>query len=456
MRTPRPLLASGRGGIRKGSAMRSGKRRPGDGPRVLVVGGGFAGLSALNVLARSDADVTLVDRNVYSTFQPLLYQVATAGLTASDVAYPLWSVTRKTRAHFRQGELARLDLAGRTATLTDGAELSYDYLILATGVSANFYGVTGAKEHSLSLYTRRDAIALRNRLLAELERRASRETDPELDITIVGGGATGVELAGTLAELRNIALPAAFPDVDRARFRVRLIETASSLLTPYHERERDYARQQLVNRGVDVFLNTTIKEIAPGKVTLADGSSHRSDVTVWAAGIQAPDAPWNAQLPRAKAGRIDVGPDLRVTGQDNVFATGDVCAADPPQPQLSAPAIQHGKHAGHQVVRLMAGQPTVPFHYHDKGIMATIGRRSAVVELSIGIRLRGTIAWLAWLGLHLFYLLGGRNRVVTLVNLSWRYLSWSRGGGMIVGDDQLDDHSPADRAGQAADQRGQG
>jgi NADH dehydrogenase len=418
---------------------RRGRQPAANAPRVIVVGAGFAGLAAVRELNRAGARVTLIDKNVYSTFQPLLYQVATAGLTAADVAYPLWSVTRKTRAHFRKSELTGLDLAGRTATLADGAELSYDYLVIATGVSANFYGVTGAQHNSLSLYTRRDAITLRNRLIDELERRASGESDPELDVTVVGGGATGVELAGTLAELRNIALPAAFPEIDRAKFRVRLIEAAPALLTPYRKREQDYARQQLVSRGVDVFLNTTIKEIAAGKVTLADGSSHRSDITVWAAGVQAPDTTWNAQLPRAKAGRIDVGPDLRVVGHDNVFAIGDVGAGDPPLPQLSAPAIQQGRHAGEQIVRLMAGKPTVPFRYHDKGIMATIGRRSAVVELSIGIRLRGTLAWFAWLGLHLFYLLGGRNRLVALVNLSWRYLSWSRGGGMIVGDDVPDE-----------------
>jgi NADH:ubiquinone reductase (H+-translocating) len=415
--------------------MLSGKRRTADGPRVLVVGGGFGGLSALNVLARSGARVTLVDRNVYSTFQPLLYQVATAGLTSADVAFPLWAVTRKTRAHFRKGKLVGLDPASRTARLADGAELGYDYLILATGVSANFFGVQGARENSLSLYTRRDAITLRNRLLEEFERRAAGDADPELDITVVGGGATGVELAGTLAELRNIALPAAFPEIDRSKVRVRLIEMADALLTPYRKRQRDYARRQLTNRGVDVFLDTTIKEIAPDKVALADGSSHRSDLTVWAAGIQAPDEGWNASLPRAHAGRIDVGADLRVTGQDRVFAIGDVAAGPARLPQLAQPAIQQGRHAARQIIRLMAGQPTEPFRYHDKGTMATIGRRSAVVELPLGISLRGTLAWLAWLALHLFYLLGGRNRLVTLINLSWRYLSWSKGGGLIVGDD---------------------
>ncbi len=415
--------------------MRAGKRSM-DGPHVLVVGGGFAGLSALEVLKRTSARVTLVDRNVYSTFQPLLYQVATAGLTSSDVAYPLWSVTRRTRAHFRKGELAALDLAARTARLTDGHEYQWDYLILATGVSANFYGVVGAAENGLSLYTRRDAIGLRNRLLFEFERRASGDADPELDITMVGGGPTGVELAGTLAELRNIALPAAWPEVDRKKVRIRLIEMASSLLTQYKAKERDYARQQLVNRGVEVLLNTTIKEIGPDKVVLSDGSSHRSDITVWTAGIQAPDEGWNSALPRAHAGRIDVGSDLRVAGQERVFAVGDVSSGgENPVPQLAQPAIQQGRHAAEQIKRLVAGQPTEPFSYHDKGIMATIGRRSAVVELPSGIRLRGTLAWLAWLGLHMFYLLGNRNRVVTMVNLSWRYLSWSRGGGVLVGDD---------------------
>jgi NADH:ubiquinone reductase (H+-translocating) len=415
--------------------MRAGKRSM-DGPHVLVVGGGFAGLSALDVLASSSARVTLVDRNVYSTFQPLLYQVATAGLTSSDVAYPLWSVTRKTRAEFRKGELAAVDLAARTARLADGHEYQWDYLILATGVCANFYGVVGAAENSMSLYTRRDAIALRNRLLHEFERRASGDADAELDITMVGGGPTGVELAGTLAELRNIALPAAFPEIDRNKVRIRLIEMAPSLLTPYKPKERDYARQQLVNRGVDVHLGATIKEIGPDKVVLADGTSHRSDLTVWTAGIQAPDEGWNSSLPRAHAGRIDVAGDLRVAGQERVFAIGDVSSGgQEPVPQLAQPAIQQGKHAGEQIKRLIAGQPTQPFSYHDKGIMATIGRRSAVVELPSGIRLRGTLAWLAWLGLHMFYLLGNRNRVVTLVNLSWRYLSWSRGGGVIVGDD---------------------
>jgi NADH:ubiquinone reductase (H+-translocating) len=415
---------------------RSSKRRATGGPVVLVIGGGFAGLSAVQALARSRASVTLVDQNVYSTFQPLLYQVATAGLTSADVAYPLWAATAKTGASFRKGTVASLDLDRRVATLSTGEELGYDYLILATGVSAAFFGVQGAAEYSLSLYTRRDAVTLRNILLAALEQRNEGLAGPELDINIVGGGPTGVELAGTLAELRNIALPAAFPDIDRSEFRVRLIEMGPALLAGYKDSLREYTRQQLDKRGVEVALGTAIKEVRPDSVVLADGTTHHSDITVWAAGIAAPPEKWNEALPHGKGGRIEVGPDLRVAGQERVFSIGDVSiSTTDPVAQLSAPAIQQGRHAGRQVRRLLAGQPTTPFAYHYKGIMATIGRRSAVVELRGGLRLRGTIAWFAWLGLHLFYLLGGRNRVVTLVNLAWRYLTWSRGGGVILGDD---------------------
>jgi NADH dehydrogenase len=410
-------------------------RPPAGGPEVLIIGGGFAGLSALHALAGSGARVTVVDRNVYSTFQPLLYEVATAGLTAADVAYPLWTATGRRGARFRKGELTSLDLERRIATLAAGEQLSYDYLIIATGVAAAFFGVAGAAEHSLSLYTRRDAVALRNTLMDALERRNEGLSDPELDITVVGGGATGVELSGTLAELRNLALPAVYPQIDRSMFHVRLIEMGPALLLPYNDSLRRYTRQQLVDRGVEVLLDTAIKEVRAGSVLLSDGSEQRSDLTVWAAGVAGPVAGWTAGLPRGRGGRIEVHADLRVTGQERVFAAGDIAVNEArPVAQLAQPALQEGRHAGEQVARLIAGEPTRPFSYHDKGIMATIGRRSAVVQLPRGLRLRGTLAWLAWLGLHLIYLLGNRNRISALVNLSWRYFTWSRGGGVIIGD----------------------
>jgi NADH:ubiquinone reductase (H+-translocating) len=413
-----------------------------DGPasgavRVVVVGGGFGGLTALHRLAGRPVHVTLVDTNSYSTFQPLLYQVATAGLTSADVAYPLWAAARKAGAHFRKGQLAGVDASSRQVLLADGTVLGYDYLILATGVAAAFYGVTGAAEHSFSLYTRRDAIVLRDHLMAELERRSVSDNDQELAITVVGGGATGVELAGTLAELRNIALPAAFPEIDPARMAVRLVERGAVLLAPFRPKLRDYARAELLDRGVDVRLDTAIKEVQADRVLLVDGEILLSDITVWAAGIAAPDWVAGLGLATGPGGRLRTGADLRVVGQDRIFAVGDLAVIDgQPLPQVAQPAIQEGRHAAGQILRLVAGQPTTPLRYKDKGAMATIGHRSAVVELPSRIRVRGTLAWLAWLALHLITLLGNRNRISALVNLSWRYLTWSRGGGVIVGDDR--------------------
>jgi NADH dehydrogenase len=407
-----------------------------DAPRVVIVGSGFAGLTALNRLAKSGMHITLVDRNSYSTFQPLLYQVATAGLTSADVAYPTWTAVHKTATEFRKGEVTGVDADARHVLLSDGAVLDYDYLVLATGVSAAFFGVEGAEQHSLSLYSRRDAISLRNRLMAELEKRSVVGNDSDLGITIVGGGATGVETAGTLAELRNIALPASFPAIDPKRIRVTLIELGPALLAPFSPRLRDYAKRELIKRGVDVRLDMKIEQVDAGSVQLSDGSTLASDMTIWAAGIAGPHWLGKLGLPIGHGGRLLTGPDLAVTGHERIFAVGDIGIIDgQPLPQLAQPAIQQGRHVAEQIRRIQAGRPTQSFRYKDKGNMATIGHRSAVVDLPSGIRVRGTLAWLAWLGLHLFYLLGSRNRISALVNLSWRYLTWSRGGGVIIGDD---------------------
>jgi NADH:ubiquinone reductase (H+-translocating) len=416
-------------------AVRRVARQP-DGGRVIVVGAGFGGLATVSGLRRAGARVTLVDRNIYSTFQPLLYQVATGGLNGSDVAYPVRGFTRKYRARFRHGEVAGLDTAARQVLLADGDKLGYDYLILATGVTASHFGVTGAVENTLGLYTRRDAIALRDKVFARLEYLNTARPDEGLAVTVVGAGATGVELAGTLAELRNIALATAFPDIDRTRVHIRLVEMAPAALGPFDKPLRDYACRQLVERGVDVRLGTTISEVTPDHVLLADGEALPSDITVWAAGVAAPEAVGGWGLPQGRGGRILTGPDLRVEGQERIFAIGDIALIDgQPLAQLAQPALQMGRFAAQQVSRLMAGLPTVAFSYHDKGMMATIGHRSAVVQLPHRIRIRGTLAWLAWLALHLITLLGGRNRISALVNLSWRYLTWARGGGLIVGDE---------------------
>ena len=412
-------------------------------PRVVICGAGFAGLSAISRLTRAGMQVTLVDGHLYSTFQPLLYQVATAGLNPGDVSYPAGGFAGRYGAIYRHGELAAIDPVSRRIKLTNGLELGYDYLIIATGVSAAYHGIKGAAENTFALYTRTDAVRLRDHLMAAFERLS---VDPDdLHITVAGGGATGVELAGTLAELGAAVLAATFPDVDPARVHVRMIEMAPSLLTSFNVKLREYARVQLDKRGVDIRLNTRIAEITGKQVLLADGEDLPSDLTVWAAGVGAADDVPAWGLPQGKGGRILVGPDLRVQGQDRIFAVGDIAVnPDDPTPQLAQPALQMGRHAGAQIVRLHGQVATEPFRYHDKGQMATIGRRSAVVQLAQGPRLRGTLAWLSWLALHLFYLLGGRNRISTMINLTYRYVAWGHGGAVIVGDSPAD--SPADSA----------
>ena len=408
---------------------------------MVICGAGFGGLSAISRLTRAGMRVTLVDGHLYSTFQPLLYQVATGGLNPGDVAYPVGGFARRYGAIFRRGELAAIDTVSRTVKLGNGLELGYDYLILATGVSAAFYGIKGAAEHSFALYTRTDALALRDHLMAAFERLSVESGD--LSVTVVGGGATGVELAGTAAELRATVLGATFPDVDPARVHVRLVEMAPSLLGPFHPKLREYARVQLARRGVDIRLNTRIEEVTATQVLLVGGEAVPSDLTVWAAGVATSAAVVGWGLPQGHGGRILIGPDLRVQGQDRIFAVGDV-AVDPdnPTPQLAQPAIQMGRHAAAQIVRLEGKTATVPFKYHDKGTMATIGRRSAVVQLAQGLRMRGTLAWLAWFALHLVYLLGGRNRVSTLINLTYRYVAWGHGGAVIVGDEPTEPAEP--------------
>jgi NADH:ubiquinone reductase (H+-translocating) len=405
-------------------------------PRVIVVGAGFAGLAAVAELARAGMQVILIDHNGYSTFQPLLYQVATAGLNPGDVVYSARAFTRRQGVRFRLGELTGIDTVGRRITLADGGRFEYDYLIVATGVSAAYYGVPGAAENSLGLYTRRDAVRLRDHIMARLERLDIGDPGKDVNFTIVGGGATGVELAGALAELRETALDAAFPEVDLASVHITLVEMAPVLLAPFDPPLQEYARRELLRRGVEVRLSTEIQEVARDRVVLASGEDLASDVTIWAAGVTAPAAAAQWTLPQGRGGRLLTGPDLRVHGQDRVFAAGDIALVDGlPLPQLAQPAIQSGRHAARMVERLANGLPAVPLVYHDKGIMATVGRRSAVVQLPHGMRIRGTLAWLAWLGLHLVTLLGGRNRLSALLNLSWRYVSWGHGGGVIVGDD---------------------
>jgi NADH:ubiquinone reductase (H+-translocating) len=419
------------------------RARPGDRPRVVVIGGGFAGLSAVRELSVADVEVLLIDRNAYNTFQPLLYQVATGGLNPGDVTYALRAFTSRYRnADFRRAEVTGVDLDRRRVLLADGGPVTYDYLIVCCGVGPNYFGVPGAREFARTMYTRAGAIQTRDLMLTAIEKAAQAPSRAAATVVVVGGGATGVEMAGALAELRNTAVPLAYRGLEVDSVRIVLVEMADHLLTPFHPKLRAYAAKALRKRGVELRLGTALREVRPDAVVVQgpDGGLRtiESAVTVWASGISATATVGGWGLPTGKGGRIEVGPDLRLAGCPQVFAIGDVAGAgaggSEPLPQVAQPAIQGGRHAGVQIRRLLAGAPTEPFRYHDKGIMATIGRSDAVVQLPFGLRLRGPVAWLAWLGLHVVTLVGNRNRLATLINLSVRYFSWPRSLNMIVGD----------------------
>jgi NADH dehydrogenase len=408
---------------------------------VVIIGAGFGGVAAAKRLEDEAVDVTLIDRNNYNTFQPLLYQVATAGLNAADVAYAVRGLFRRQRrVFFRQGVVRGVDW-NRSEVLVDGQQpVPYDYLIVAAGAAVNFFGVPGAAEHSLPLYTLEDAVALRNHVLGQFE---AAEVDPTaveqgaLTFVVVGGGPTGVEVAGALAELIDKVLRDDFHDLDVGRARVVLVEQAGVLLAPFSPESQEYARRVLGARGVEVRLGEQVAEVAADAVTFADGGRLATRTLVWAAGVQAAPLAGALEVDQARGGRIVTEPDLSVRNHERVFAVGDVAdlddGADGRLPQLAQVAMQSGRHAAEQVLNTIARRPHTPFVYVDRGTMATIGRRAAVAELATGTRLTGLVAWLAWLVLHLVYLLGVRNKVSVLVNWAWNYLTWDRGPRLILG-----------------------
>lgn len=404
-------------------------------PHVVVIGGGFGGIAAVRALRDSAVDVTLVDRNAYNTFQPLLYQVATAALNPGDITYFLRALrARQSNVNVRQATVTAVDPQARTVGLDDGETLRYDYLIVATGVTANYFGVPGAAEHSLALYTRVEALAVRDRLLSRLEHAARDPEQRGVSMVIVGGGATGVEMAGSLAELRNTALGVLYPELDPAQTHIVLVEMANQLLMPYLPRLRRYTARALTKRGVRLRLQTTVKEVRENGVVVDDGELIPADMVIWASGIKVPDVVAEWGLPQGERGRIAVDDDLRVRGFRDVFAVGDVAVTPKPLPQVAQPAMQAGKHAGRQVAALVAGEPVTAFHYWDKGMLATIGRSSAVAQIRHVPGFTGLPAWLIWLGIHIVYLLDNRNRFATLVNLGVRYVFWPRHLDAIVGE----------------------
>lgn len=407
-------------------------------PHVVVIGGGFGGLEAVRKLRRAPVDITLIDRHAYNTFQPLLYQVATAGLNPGDITYFLRSVSaRQSNVRFRKGEVIKVDPDRQTLAMDTGEALSYDHLVIASGVTTNWFGIPGAEEYALPLYTRRESLAVRDRIFAFLEQAAATGVERDLRIVVVGGGATGVEMAGALAEMRNQGLGKVYPELDPANIHITLLEMADRLLLPFDPKLSRYAAKQLTKRSVDLRLSTAVSEVRADAVIVNDGTEIPADVVIWATGIKAPDVVASWGVPQGQGGRILVGTDLRVQGYENVFAVGDIAVTPDPLAQLAQPAIQGGRHVGREIAAAVGGKPdraSRPFRYRDKGIMATIGRSAAVAEISHVPKLKGFVAWMIWLFVHIISLLGHRNRITTLVNLSVRYLAWPRTFNVIVGE----------------------
>lgn len=421
----------------------------GERPHVVVIGAGFGGLAAAKRLEREAVDVTLVDRHNYHSFQPLLYQVATAGLNAADVGYAVRGIFRRQqRVLFRKSQVTGLDWDGRRVRFRDEPPLSFDYLVLAAGSATNYFGVPGAAEYGFPLYGLADAVIVRNHLLSLFEAAEARPDlidEGVLNLVVVGGGPTGVEVAGAMAELVDRVLKQDFHDLDVGRSRVVLIEQAPHLLTPFSPHSRRYAQKALEARGVEVRLDTVVSAVAPDHVEFADGTTLDTRLVVWAAGVRAALLADAVEATQGRGGRITVGPDLSVPGHPEVFAVGDVADIDDGDggrlPQLAQVAIQGGRHAAEQILATIARRPRASFRYVDKGTMATIGRRAAVAELPQGIKLTGAPAWFAWLGLHLVYLLGVRNRISVIINWAWNYLTWDRGPRLILRPETLP-HTP--------------
>ncbi len=390
-------------------------------PHVVVVGGGFAGANAVIGLRNTRVRITLIDRNMYKTFQPLLYQVATAGLNPGDVTMMLRGLSLKVpNMRFRQGEVIGVDPERKVVRLEGASEpweMSYDYLVLANGATTTFFGTEGAEEHAMPLYTRAQALRVRDRIFAELERTSRAGEADKLCVSIVGGGPTGVEIAGALADFRRQELDILYPEMDPGTLRIRLIQRGTDLIKEFEPEYRDYAARELEARGVELCLGHGVKEVGYDFVRLDDDSIVESDITVWAAGVAAAKILREWGLPQAKNGRIEVEDSLQVKGLPGVYAAGDVSAQDEPLPQLAQPAIQAGQHVAKMIHADVVGGAKEPFTYTNLGTMATIGRRAAIADIPHLPGLTGTAGWFAWLGVHVTKLIGHRNRRAVTMNL---------------------------------------
>jgi len=412
-------------------------------PRVVVIGGGFGGLMAARVLGRYPVNVALIDRKNHHTFQPLLYQVATAGLSPGEIAAPIrWVLRSRKNVEVLLGEVQDFDLTRRVVKLSD-LEVAYDYLILATGATHAYFGHDEWEPLAPGLKTIEDALEIRRRVLLAFElaeREGARGEHPQpLNFVVVGGGPTGVELAGTLAEISRRALAKDFRKIDPKRAHIRLLEGGPRVLPTYPEDLSHSAEKQLRGLGVEVQTSALVTKIEPGRVYVGQTQMPAS-VILWAAGVAASPLGKKLGAPVDRAGRVLVNPDLSIPGHREVFVIGDLAsmkeANGKPVPGVAPAAMQEGASAAHNIGRDLEGKARKDFSYLDKGNLATIGRAAAVADFG-KVHISGYIAWLAWLFIHIFFLIGFRNRIIVLIQWAWSYLTYERGARLITGSNDL-------------------
>jgi NADH:ubiquinone reductase (H+-translocating) len=408
-------------------------------PRVVIIGAGFGGLKAARTLARAPVDVLLVDRHNYHLFQPLLYQVASAGLEAEETAYPIRGILRRQKnARFLMAEVTSVDLGARQVVTSEGV-LDYDYLVLAAGSVTQFFGVESVARRAFGLKDLMDAIRLRNHVLTMFEQ-AARLADQELrarllTFVIVGGGPTGVELAGAFRELYNHVLKRDYPALDFRQVRVLLVEATDRLLPALAPELGQEAVRRLEAMGVEVRLGAALTGADDDGIVFNDGSRLDCATLVWAAGVRGSLLGDTLGLAACRGSRVCVVPSLQVAGWPDAYAIGDMAYLEGPggqaYPMVAPVAIQQGEAAARNILRQIKGEQPLPFQYRDRGTMATIGRRAAVAQVA-GLRLTGGLAWLAWLFVHLMSLVGFRNRVLVFLNWAYGYLSYDRGARIIT------------------------
>jgi NADH:ubiquinone reductase (H+-translocating) len=408
-------------------------------PRVVIVGAGFAGLYAARALRRAPVRVTVIDRKNHHLFQPLLYQVASAGLNPGDIALPIRSILRHNEnTEVILGNVRAIDRSLRKVLLEDG-EIEYDFLIVATGATHSYFGHPEWAKHAPGLKTIEDAVEIRRRILLAYEA-AERESDPAirealLTFVVIGAGPTGVELAGALSEIARYSMVKDFRHIDPTDARVLLMEAADRVLPPYPEDLSEKAKAQLEGLGVEVRTKTTVTDINAEGVCIGDEWIAARTV-LWAAGVQASALAKSLDAPLDKAGRVEVEDDLTVPGDPYVFVVGDLALVkhgDTQVPGVASAAIQEGKHVASNIRRALEGRKYLPFHYRDKGSLATIGRAAAVADFG-SMQLSGRMAWLAWLLVHVFFMIGFRNRLMVMIEWAFAYITHSRGSRLITGE----------------------